>query len=62
MTHPTIERRRQQLLALIDRLETRLEAMPDDPALTRRVDRAERELDALDMEAADPAAHGYAWG
>jgi len=63
--HPQITRRRADLIAKADRLQERIDALPEDSALADRLydrlEAVELELDCLDMEAADPAAHGYDW-
>lgn len=59
MEHPRIAKRREYLKYKLFRTEEALELDPYNEKLLSRANRIEEELDTLDMEAADPAAHGY---
>jgi hypothetical protein len=59
MEHPRIAKRREYLEDKLFRTEEALELDPYNEKLLARANRVEEELETLDMEAADPAAHGY---
>lgn len=59
MVHPKIAKRRDYLIDKLFRTEEALEFDPYNVKLLTRATRMEEELEALEMEEVDPAAHGY---
>lgn len=63
MNH-TIAKRREEIIRRLDRLQEVWKSAKDEKEANQignKMFRYESELDALDMEMADPAAHGYGY-